>query len=152
MMDTEHRDMPNAVLFACNLNAVRSPMAEALTKHFFPNQIYVDSVGVRAGELDPFVISVMQEMGIELSRHRSKSFDQLEDTLFDLIISLTPEAHHNALELTRTMAVEAEYWPTQDPTIITGSRDQRLEAYRQVRDELMERIRKRFGRQQPPKP
>ena len=145
MRDGDRRPLPDAVLFACNMNAVRSPMAEAITRHLFPKKIYVDSVGVRAGELDPFAVSVMAEIGIDLKAHKSKNFEQLEDTLFDLIVSLTPEAHHNALELTRTMAVDAEYWPTQDPTIATGSREQRLEAYRQVRDDLIAKIRERFG-------
>ncbi len=152
MEDAGRRPLPDAVLFACNMNAVRSPMAEAILRHFFPNKIYVDSVGVRAGELDPFVVAVMEEMGIDLQKHRSKNFDQLEDTLFDLIISLTPEAHHNALELTRTMAVETEYWPTQDPTIATGSREQRLDAYRQVRDDLIAKIKGRFADQDTAKP
>lgn len=151
-MEDTGRRLPDAVLFACNMNAVRSPMAEAILRHFFPNKVYVDSVGVRAGDLDPFVVVVMEEMGINLQQHRSKNFDQLEDTLFDLIISLTPEAHHNALELTRTMAVETEYWPTQDPTIATGSREQRLEAYRQVRDDLIAKIKERFQVQDRPNP
>ena len=145
MQETDRRPLPDAVLFACNMNAVRSPMAESLLRHYFPNKIYVDSVGVRAGEIDPFVIAVMEEVGIDVREHTSKDFEQLEDTLFDLIVSLTPEAHHNALELTRTMAVETEYWPTQDPTIATGSREQRLESYRQVRDDLIAKIRARFG-------
>ena len=145
MQENDRRPLPDAVLFACNMNAVRSPMAEALLRHHFPNKVYVDSVGVRAGDIDPFVIAVMDEIGIDLRAHRSKNFEQLEDTLFDLIVSLTPEAHHNALELTRTMAVDTEYWPTQDPTIATGSREQRLESYRQVRDDLNDKIRERFG-------
>ncbi len=145
MTNGDRRAVPDAVLFACNMNAVRSPMAEAMLRHLFPGKVYVDSVGVRAGQIDPFVVAVMEEIGLDISNHHAKSFDELEDTLFDLIISLTPEAHHNALELTRTMAVEAEYWPTQDPTIATGSRAQRLEAYRAVRDDLLARIRARFG-------
>lgn len=152
MCDADRSPLPDAVLFACNMNAVRSPMAESITRHFFPSKVYVDSVGVRAGEIDPFVVAVMEEIGIDMKSHRSKTFDQLEDTLFDLIVSLTPEAHHNALELTRTMAVEAEYWPTQDPTIATGSREQRLEAYRQVRDDLIAKIKARFGGEVPKKP
>ena len=137
-------DLPDAVLFACTQNSVRSPMGEALLKHLLGHRIYVDSVGVRAQDIDPFVIEVMEEIGIDLSRHRAKSFDDLEDTSFDLIISLSPEAQHKAVELTRTMACDVEFWPTMDPSMIEGSREERLEAYRDVRDKLLERIRERF--------
>ncbi|RMD60736.1 MAG: arsenate reductase ArsC [Alphaproteobacteria bacterium] len=137
-------DLPGAVLFACTLNAVRSPMAEALLKHLLGHRIYVDSTGVRAGEIDPFAVEVMDEIGIDLSRHRAKSFDDLEDTSYDLIISLSPEAQHRAVEMTRTMACEVEFWPTMDPSIIEGSREVRLDAYRAIRDDLKRRIEKRF--------
>ena len=138
-------DLPRAVLFSCTLNSVRSPMAEGLLKHFLGHRIYVDSAGVRAHEIDPFTVSVMEEIGIDLSRHRSKSFDDLEDTSYDLIISLSPEAQHKAVELTRTMACEVEFWPILDPTWVEGSREVRLQAYRQVRDELQRRIEARFA-------
>jgi len=138
-------DLPDAILFACGQNAVRSPMAEGIMKHLFGRHVFVDSVGVRAGEVDPFVISVMDELGIDLTRHTPRSFDDLEDTSFDLIISLTPEAQHKAVDLTRSMAADVEYWPTHDPTLTEGSRGQRLDAYRTVRDTLMARIKKRFG-------
>ena len=137
-------DLPRAVLFSCTLNSVRSPMAEGLLKHLLGHRIYVDSAGVRAGEIDPFAISVMEELGIDMTRHRSKSFDDLEDTSYDLIISLSPEAQHKAVELTRTMACEVEFWPILDPTWVEGSREVRLQAYRQVRDELRRRIEARF--------
>ena len=135
---------PSAVLFACTMNSVRSPIAEAIMRHLHGQRIYVHSVGVRAGEPDPFVDAVMDEIGIDMSRHRAKTFDQLEDTSFDLIISLSPEAHHRALEMTRTMACDVELWNTLDPSIIEGSREVRLDAYRQVRDGLLRRIRDRF--------
>lgn len=137
-------DLPGAVLFACNLNAVRSPMAEALLKHLLGHRVYVDSCGVRAGKIDPFAVEVMEEIGINLSRHRSKSFDDLEDTSYDLIISLSPEAQHSAVELTRTMACEVEFWNTLDPSIVEGNRDMRLQAYREIRDGLKRRIEERF--------
>jgi protein-tyrosine-phosphatase len=136
---------PRAVLFCCNLNAVRSPMAEALLKHYLGKRIYVDSVGVRAQAIDPFAVAAMEELGIDLSRHRPKSFEELEDSTYDLIVSLTPEAQHKAVEMTRTMACEVEYWPTMDPTAVQGSREQMLDAYRYVRDQLASRIRRRFG-------
>jgi len=136
--------LPGSVLFACSLNATRSPMAEAYLKYLHGTRIYVDSVGVRAGELDGFAVAVMEEIGIDLSRHRSKTFDDLEDAMYDVVVTLSPEAHHSALELTRTMAVDVEYWPTFDPTATEGSREQRLEAYRQVRDGLIRRIHQRF--------
>ena len=135
---------PSAVLFACTLNSVRSPMAEAILKHFHGQRIYVDSVGVRPEEIDPFTIAVMDEIGIDLSRHRAKSFDDLEDTSYDLVISLSPEAQHKAVELTRTMACEVEYWPTYDATATEGAREARMEAYRDVRDQIMGRILERF--------
>ena len=137
-------DLPDAVLFACSQNSVRSPMGEALLKHLLGHRIYVDSAGVRAQEIDPFVIEVMDEIGIDLSRHRAKSFDDLEDTSFDLIISLSPEAQHKAVDLTRTMACDVEFWNTFDPTLVEGSRDTRLQAYREVRDQLKKRIEERF--------
>jgi protein-tyrosine-phosphatase len=138
-------DLPDAILFACSQNAVRSPMAEGIMQLLYGRHVYVDSVGVRAGEVDPFVIVVMDELGIDLSKHKPRSFDELEDTSFDLIVSLTPQAQHSAVDLTRTMAADVEYWPTHDPTLVEGSREQRLEAYREVRDALMARIKERFG-------
>ncbi|MDX1580415.1 MAG: arsenate reductase ArsC [Alphaproteobacteria bacterium] len=140
-----HDDLPDSVLFACNLNSVRSPMAEAIGKFLFGHKIFFDSVGVKTDAIDPFVIAVMDEIGIDISGHEAKSFDDLEDTSFDLVISLTPEAQHQAVELTRTMACDVEYWPTFDPTIATGSREHILDAYREVRDALMDRIKSRFN-------
>ena len=137
-------DLPHAVLFSCTRNAVRSPMAEGLLKYLLGHRIYVDSVGVRPLEIDPFVVEVMDEIGIDLSKHRPKSFEDLEDTSFDLIVSLSPEAQHSAVELTRTMACEVEFWNTLDPSIVEGNREMRLDAYRQVRDQLMRRIEQRF--------
>jgi protein-tyrosine-phosphatase len=137
-------ELPKAVLFACSMNAVRSPMAEAILKHLAGRRVFVDSVGVRPGELDPFAVAVMDEIGINLGRHRPKAFADLQDSSFDVVISLAPEAHHQALEMTRTMAIEAEYWPTLDPTATVGSREQILDAYRQVRDGLFQRIKQRF--------
>jgi protein-tyrosine-phosphatase len=138
------QELPGAVLFACTLNSVRSPMAAALMRHLFGKFVYVDSAGVRAGELDPFAVEVMEEVGIEIGKYKPKQFEDLEDGSFDLAITLSPEAQHRAIEMTRTSAVEIEYWPTMDPTAVEGTREQRLEAYRQVRDELMRRIRERF--------
>lgn len=126
------------------MNAVRSPMAEVYLKHLFGKQIYVDSVGLRNSELDGFAIAVMDEIGLDLKQHKSKTFDDLEDTSFDLIVTLSPEAHHKALEWTRHMAAEVEYWPTFDATAAEGDREQRLEAYRQVRDLIIKRIQERF--------
>jgi len=132
------------VLFACTRNAIRSPMAEALLKHFHGARIYVQSVGVRPGLIDPFAVVVMEEMGIDIARHRQRSFDDLEDDSFDLVISLSPEAQHRAVEMTRHMACEVEFWNTFDPSLVEGTREMRLEAYRDVRDALMQRILQRF--------
>src|ERR1700751_4577849 len=137
---------PQAVLFACGLNAVRSPMAASLLQQMFP-QLYVKSAGVKKGELDPFAVSVMAELGQDLSTPKPTPFEEREDwegLNFDLIITLAPEAHHKALDLTRTLAADVEYWPTPDPTIADGNREQRLEGYRAVRDQLMARIKQRF--------
>jgi protein-tyrosine-phosphatase len=120
-------------------------MAAALMQHFYGSKVFVSSVGVRAGDIDPFAVAVMDEIGIDVSRHRAQSFDELEDTSFDVVVSLSPEAHHRALEFTRTMAIEAEYWPTHDPSVVAGSREQLLAAYRAVRDGLRNRIITRFG-------
>jgi len=136
--------LPSSVLFACTRNSIRSPMAEALLKHLWRQRIFVQSVGVRAGELDPFAVAVMAEIGISIEAHRPQSFEDLHDSSFDLIISLSPEAQHSAVELTRTMACEVEYWPTLEPSIVEGNRQTRLEAYRAVRDQLMMRIEARF--------
>jgi len=136
---------PTSVLFACTHNSIRSPMAEAILKHVAGTRIYVDSVGVRPGELDPFCIVVMREIGIDIARHRPKTFDDLEDDSFDLVVSLSPEAQHRAVEMTRTTACEVEFWNTLDPTVVEGNRETRLAAYRRVRDALVERIRERFG-------
>lgn len=134
-----------SMLFACTYNMIRSPMAESLMKRFHGQRVYVDSVGVRAGEdIDPFAVAVMEEIGIDISRHRCKTFDDLEDTNVDLIVTLSPEAHHRAMELTRTMACEVEFWNTFDPTLVDGTREAMLDAYRDVRDGLYERIVKRF--------
>ena len=138
-------DLPDAVMFCCTLNSVRSPMAEGILKQLMGAKIYVDSVGARDGETDPMMVEVMKEIGVDMSGHNPKTFDELEDTSFDLIIALSPEAQHHAVELTRTMACDVEFWNTFDPTIIEGSREQRLDAYRQVRDQLRQRLAKRFG-------
>lgn len=138
-------ELPGAALFACTLNSVRSPMAAAIMRHRFGKFVYVESAGARAGELDPMAVEVMDEIGIEIGKHKPKRFEDLEDTSFDLIVTLSPEAHHKAMELTRTMAVAVEYWPTVDPTAVEGTREQRLDAYRAVRDELVRRIDARFA-------
>jgi protein-tyrosine-phosphatase len=140
---------PQAVLFACGMNSVRSPMAAGLFKHFF-GRTYVGSAGVRKGELDPFAVAAMEELGLDIAKHKPITFEELEDwegLNFDLIVTLAPEAHHKALELTRTNAADVEYWPTPDPTAIEGTREQRLDAYRSVRDQLARRIRERFREQ-----
>ena len=138
-------DLPGAVLFACSQNAIRSPMAEGLMRHLYGHKLYVASCGVRRGEPDPFVVTVMDELGIDVRRHRPQSFDELQGDSFDLIVSMSPEAHHWAVEMTRTNALEAEYWPTIDPSLTEGTREQKLEAYRQVRDTLRVRLLSRFG-------
>lgn len=116
-------------------------MAEGIARQLFGREVYFASAGLRAGELDPFAVSAMDEIGVDIAKHRPRTFDDLEDDSFDMIVSLSPEAHHRALEFTRSMAIEAIYWPTLDPTAVQGSREQMLEAYRGVRDQLDQRIR-----------
>ena len=152
--------LPGAVLFACNFNQVRSPMAEALLKRLVGTSVFVDSCGLKRARpteeddeddeaqatADPFVQIVMAELDCDLSLHRPKTFDELDDNSFDLVISLTPEAQHRSVELARGRAADIEYWPTQDPTLTEGSREARLAAYREVRDALARRIEQRFRR------
>jgi protein-tyrosine-phosphatase len=146
---------PGAVLFACNFNRVRSPMAEALLKRLAGDRIFVDSCGLKLPpdrfvdpeqtlEVDPLAAAVMAEVGCDLTSYRVKTFDQLQDESFDLVISLTPEAQHRAVEMARGRAAEIEYWPIHDPTLTEGSRQARLDAYRLARDSLAQRIAKRF--------
>ncbi|MFP6759215.1 MAG: low molecular weight phosphatase family protein [Alphaproteobacteria bacterium] len=137
-------DFPSSVLFCCTSNALRSPMAEGLMKFLFGRHVFVQSVGLRRGALDGFMISVMDEIGVDVSGHTVRTFDDLEDGSFDLIVSLSPEAQHHAVEMTRTMASDVEFWNTFDPSLIEGSREVRFEAYRGVRDRLTERMKQRF--------
>lgn len=138
-------DMPSAVLFACTMNAIRSPMAAGILNHYCGTKVFVDSVGVKAQEVDGFAVTVMAEIGIDISDHQEKTFEELEDNSFDLVITLSPEAQHKAMEMTRTMACEVDFWHTLDPSWIEGSREERLEAYRRVRDELLDKLTARFG-------
>ena len=138
-------ERPSSILFVCGMNAIRSPMAAGLCKNLFPTKIYVQSAGVRTGDLDPFMVATMEEIGIDLSDHKSHTIEDLEDTNFDLVITLSPEAHHKMLQLTHTQALEVEYWPTADPTMARGSREQILSEYRQVRDGLSNRLKSRLN-------
>ena len=137
-------DLPSSVLFACTWNAVRSPLAEGIAKRLLGTMVFIDSVGVHKKEIDPFVVVVLGEIGIDVSGHKPKSFDELEDLSFDLVISLSPEAQHRAVEMTRNMACDVEFWHTFDPSIIEGNRETRLDAYRQVHDTLLRKIEERF--------
>jgi protein-tyrosine-phosphatase len=132
---------PQSILFACTMNTVRSPMAEAIARHYFGREIYFASAGLKRGEPDGFAIAVMEEFGVDITKHKPHTFEELEDSNFDLIVTLSPEAHHKALEFTRTLAVDVVYWPTPDATAAQGSREAILESYRDVRDRLDKRIR-----------
>ena len=136
-----------AVLFSCAMNAIRSPMAEALARHYFGRSIYVQSAGVRRGELDPFAVTALEEIGIDASRHKPRTLEELEENEglnFDLIVTLSPEAHHKVLDMTRALAADVEYWPMPDPSVVQGSREQKLAAYRDVRDALQKKINARL--------
>ncbi len=141
-------ELPSAVLFCCTMNAIRSPMAAGIMQLLHGRNIYVNSCGVRLGqEVDGFVIEVMDEIGIDVSAHTPKTFDQLEDSYYDMMITLSPEAHHTALDMAAYMDCEVKFWNTFDPSLTQGSRDQRLDAYRAVRDQLMMKIKQTFPRQ-----
>ena len=136
-----------AVLFACAMNAVRSPMAEALARHYFGQTLYIQSAGIRKGVVDGFALAVLEEIGIDAKTHKPHTLEELaewEGLNFDLIVTLSPEAHHAALELTRTAAIDVEYWPTPDPSVVDGNRETKLGAYRAVRDKLADRILERL--------
>ena len=138
-------ELPDAVLFTCNLNKVRSPMAAALMRRRFGDRIYVDSCGLQAADaLDPFATAVMEEVDLDLSGHAPKTFDMRGVGTFDVVISLTEAAHARAVEMARREAVAVEHWPILDPTEGDGSREQKLQLYRRVRDELDRRIQDRF--------
>jgi protein-tyrosine-phosphatase len=141
MPDT--KSAPQSVLFLCTQNAVRSPMAAALLKELRPD-LRVDSAGLDAGDIDYLMIAVMAELGHDLNAHHPRSWRELKPAHFNLILTLSPEAHHHGLEWSRAARVETEYWPTQDATAIEGGREQRLAAYRVVRDDLRARLKTRF--------
>lgn len=144
-------DMPNSVLFCCDHNSVRSPMAEGLAKKYYGHRFYVQSAGVHSDlEIDGFAIAVCAEMGVALDRHRSRSFDEMKDwgddlSGFDLVIALSPASQRRALELTRYYHLEIEYWPVLDPTGLGETREAKLTAYRQTRDQIAGRLQARFG-------
>ena len=137
--------LPDAVLFVCNRNTVRSPAAAALLRHRLGARLFVESCGLEPGEAsDPFVVAAMAELGFDLSHHQPKSIEEVADGSFDLLISLTPQAQHHATEFARGRAVDLEYWPVVDPTEADGGREQRLQAYRDMTRELARRIAGRF--------
>jgi protein-tyrosine-phosphatase len=136
---------PKSILFMCGQNAIRSPMAEIMTRALLPKDVFVASAGILTGTRDPFVEVVLNEKNLTLGKQIPQTLDELEDAFFDLIITLSPEAHHAALELTRTMPVEVEYWPTFDPSGEGETREQKIDAYRSVRNALEARIQARFA-------
>lgn len=136
--------LPASVLFACSENSVRSPMAEGLARRLYGRAAFIDSVGVRGKEVDGFVFAALDEIGVDV-HHQPKTFDDIDPSSYDLIVTLSPEAHHRALEATRGTAAEVEYWPVFDPSAVEGSRDMRLDAYRRLRDQLLARLKVRFG-------
>jgi protein-tyrosine-phosphatase len=142
-------DGHSSVLFMCSMNAIRSPMAEEIAKRILPKSTYVQSAGARKGKPDPFLEIILEEEGMAGAEHEPRALDELEDDFFDLVITLSPEAHHRALELTRSGRVDVEYWPTIDPSTMQGSRDQILAVYREVFNSLRDRIRARFPASNP---
>ncbi|AXI43405.1 low molecular weight phosphatase family protein [Sulfitobacter sp. SK011] len=145
------QELPQSVLFCCDYNAVRSPMAEGIMKKFYGTDTYVQSVGVKNDlEIDGFSIAVCAEMNVELSRHRSRSFDEMEQwgddlSSFDLVIALSPASQRRALELTRFFHLTVEYWPILDPTGLGDNREAKLVQFRAARDQIAGRLIERFG-------
>lgn len=139
--------LPGSVLYTCNLNAVRSPMAEALTRHLYGKRFFVESAGLEPADRDPFVVEVMREIGIDMSGDQPLAVDAVDIGSFDLVICMTSESCAHVTELARAQAVEIEFWPTLDPFAAgeMGSREQRLVAYRRLRDDLRGLIAQRFG-------
>ncbi|MEL7151138.1 MAG: low molecular weight phosphatase family protein [Pseudomonadota bacterium] len=144
-------DLPQSVLFCCDHNAIRSPMAEGMMKKFYGTETYVQSAGVYNDmEIDGFSVAVCHEMDIELARHRSRSFDEMQEwgddlSGFDLVVALSPGAQRKALDLTRYFHLEVEYWPIMDPSGIGETRDAKLEQYRKARDQIRDKMLERFG-------
>ena len=136
---TPARDI-SSVLFACNINAVRSAMAEAIIKSRFPGKIFTDSCGVTPGQQDGFAVAVMAEIDVDLSQHAPKGFDDLDCDFYDVIISFSPEAHARAQGLTRNVDCDALYWPVDNLAGLQGSREERLRAYRSVRDDIIAKL------------
>ena len=143
--ETEVQKRPTSVLFVCGKNAIRSPIAELLARKLLPPNMYIASAGVQRGERDPFVDAVLNEEGLSLDNRQPRGLEELADGYFDLIITLTPLAHHTVLERMRGFSVDVEYWPTPDPTLVTGSREQIMNAYRDVRDRLKRQITARLA-------
>ncbi len=137
--------LPSSVLFACSQNSVRSPMAAAIARRLYGQSVFIDSVGVRASDVDAFAAAVLDELGIDVRRHQGKEFGDVDPSSFEVIVTLSPEAHHSALEFTRNTATEVEYWPVPDPSAVEGSREARLDAYRRTRDMILARLKSRFG-------
>ena len=137
--------IPASLLFACSENSVRSPIAAALAKRLYGRSSYIDSAGVRASAVDGFAVQALDEIGIDVHHHHAKTFDDVDPSSFDVIVTLSPEAHHQALEFTRGTAAEVEYWPVPDPSVVEGTRDMRLDAYRRLRDMILIRLKARFG-------
>ena len=144
LMPVEPTKNPDSVLFVCNHNSIRSPMGEALMRQRHGNHVFTASAGVRVGETDPFVDAVMAELGVDMSNHEPRALEDLDEGYFDLVVTLSPTAHHVALERAVVDATEVVYWPSADPTVVTGAREARLDAYRDVRDRLAERIEALF--------
>lgn len=149
--DSTYAPLPQSVLFCCDHNSVRSPMAEGIMKKLYGKQCYIQSVGVKNDlEIDGFAVAVCAELGVELSRHRSRSFDEMEDwgddlSSFDLVLALSPASQRRALDLTRFYHLDVEYWPILDPTGLGESREARLDSYRKTRDQIMNKLVSRFG-------
>ena len=136
----------SSVLYVCSMNSTRSPMAEEITKMLYGDKIFSQSAGAKTGEYNGFAVEVMNELGVSMENHVPRAIEELESGYYDLIVTLSEEAHEKTMEIASDQAVTIEYWPTNDPTIVTGNREQILNAHRQVRDGLRKKIKEKLGK------
>lgn len=134
-----------SILFVCTMNAVRSPIAEGLARMRFGRRLYVDSAGLTKSERDGFALAALREIGIAFEDDHASTLDEIDCEGFDLVIALSQEAHQHAREKLRTTSVELLYWPIEDATLEGGSREQRMDAYRRVRDTIDRRLREEIA-------
>lgn len=136
---------PKSVLFVCNQNAIRSPIAAAYLKKIAKGRVFVGSAGLISGLADGFTKAILDEKDIPLGDHEPQSLNALNPVDFDLVVALTNKSKDRLQDDGVDAKTQLEFWDIVDPTQIKGHRDQILQSYRIVRDALEERVSKRFG-------